>query len=95
MTKVGKESIEAARYVPASKSRQQAIRPDDDTTDNPEDDEDVKKVTEAMMKKRSLFRLPLSKEHRTASTAQEHQDEDGDMEGIVTGIHKIAFENNI
>ncbi|KAI9494926.1 hypothetical protein BDB00DRAFT_816318 [Zychaea mexicana] len=94
MTKIGKESIEAARYVPSAKRKTQGEEQQGEqqqsVKDENMDDEYEKKVTEAMLRKRSLFKLPLSRKHQNQA-----QGDDGDMEGIVTGIHKIAFDSTI
>ena len=85
VTKIGKENREAASYDQPSRPTQ--LSPDF------AEDEQEKEIIAAMRRKRSQYKLPVPdayRDHHASGTTE--QQEDGDMEGIVTGIHKIAFD---
>ncbi|KAJ8657471.1 hypothetical protein O0I10_006773 [Lichtheimia ornata] len=83
VTKIGKESLEAARYTPPYNSQESF------DNDNEEDDEVVAAVKRAIDSKREKYNLRA----RSSTTQKPTSDsyDDNDVEGLAAGIFKMDF----
>ena len=84
VTRIGKESLEAARYTPPNTSQE--------SFDDEEDDEVVAAVKRAIDSKREKYNLKARSSANQKTT--NHSYDDNDVEGLAAGIFKMDFNKS-
>lgn len=86
ITRIGKESLEAARYTPPNSQ-------DSFDNDDEEDDEVVAAVKRAIDSKREKYNLKARSSTSQKAKSQQSFD-DNDVEGLAAGIFKMDFNKS-